>query len=98
MKLVKVVALLVEKGADPSLTDNEGRTALHHLADPLYQIRNGELARSDVEDAGKEEWRQWREKYLEYLAIPQREYGRGRGASRRGRFKREPDGEVEDTG
>lgn len=36
MKLVKAVALLVEKGAEPILTDDEGRTALHYLADPLF--------------------------------------------------------------
>ncbi|KAK3899303.1 ankyrin [Staphylotrichum tortipilum] len=44
LKLVGAVVLLVEKGADPGLPDNEGRTALHHLVDPLfdhdYRIRD----------------------------------------------------------
>ena len=51
MKLTGAAALLVEKGADPSLTDNEGRTALHHLADPLLPIWPYNLARTDIENA-----------------------------------------------
>ncbi len=51
MKLTGAAALLVEKGADPSLTDNKGRTALHHLADPLLPIWPHNLARTDIEDA-----------------------------------------------
>ncbi len=50
MKLVGAAALLVEKGADPSLTDNEGRTALHHLASPLLPTFLSKLARTGVED------------------------------------------------
>jgi ankyrin repeat protein len=36
MKLVGAVALLIQKGADLGVADCDGRTALHHLADPLH--------------------------------------------------------------
>jgi ankyrin repeat protein len=36
MKLVGAVAFLVKEGADLGLADNDGRTALHHLAVPLH--------------------------------------------------------------
>ena len=50
MKLVGAVTLLVEKGADLGLTDNEGRTALHHLAEPFYHPYTREPVDSDIED------------------------------------------------
>ncbi|KAK4118522.1 ankyrin [Parathielavia appendiculata] len=36
IKQIGAVALLAQKGADLCLADNDGRTALHHLADPLH--------------------------------------------------------------
>ena len=50
MKLVGAVTLLIKKGANLGLADNEGRTALHHLANPLYHSRTNEPVDGDVED------------------------------------------------
>ncbi|KAB5554353.1 ankyrin repeat-containing domain protein [Coniochaeta sp. 2T2.1] len=50
MKLVGLVTLLIRKGVDLGLADNEGRTVLHHLADPIHQPRKGEPVDSNLED------------------------------------------------
>lgn len=52
MKLVKLVTLLVEKGVDLSLADNEGRTVLHHLVEFKHRLsRSDEPIDSDLKDA-----------------------------------------------
>ena len=48
-KLVGAATLLLQQGANPGLADNEGRTALHHLADPFFHHPR-EPADSDIED------------------------------------------------
>lgn len=50
MKLVGVVTLLVKQGVDLGLVDNEGRTMLHHLADPIYRPQADEPVDGDIED------------------------------------------------
>ncbi|KAK4151980.1 ankyrin repeat-containing domain protein [Chaetomidium leptoderma] len=50
MKLTGAVALLVKKGAHLGLADNEGRTALHHLADPLHHYHTIEPVDGHVEE------------------------------------------------
>jgi ankyrin repeat protein len=49
-KLVGAVALLVQKGANPGLVDNEGCTTLHHLADPLHRMVTLTPVDDDLED------------------------------------------------
>ncbi|KAB5525556.1 ankyrin repeat-containing domain protein [Coniochaeta sp. 2T2.1] len=50
MKLVGLVTLLIRQGVDIGLADNEGRTVLHHLADPIHHPRKDEPADSNLED------------------------------------------------
>lgn len=49
-KLVGLATLLIRKGADLSLADNEGRTVLHSLADPLHHDRTLEPVDGDLND------------------------------------------------
>ena len=52
MDLPRAAALLVRRGADPTLTDHEGRTALHHLPNPLYRYGTARPARRTADPEG----------------------------------------------